>query len=163
MWRSTELYYEVSMDSNLEQRSLENLDLSCLPESENAVPATDNKKEMAEVSGNLDSNDVPLKTESWDLDVAVNQMSDITAKPKSLEVNTEDSGATESVHEGKDDVIYNSQLLFDEIDDCTPNVAANDFGAVMENAQEKDDSKCNIDSLKDDKNSTTVVDIEKYN
>ena len=115
---------------------------------------------MSAVSVNVESKVVPLKSEAQVLDVAVNQMSNITAKPKSPDINTEDSDATESAHEGKDDIIDNSQPLFDEIDDCTPNVGVNDVGAVMEDPQEKDDSKCNVNSLNDNKNSTTEVDIE---
>ena len=83
-------------------------------------------------------------------------MSDI--KPKSPEVNAEDSNATESANEGKDDIIDNSQPLFNEIDDCTPNVGVSEVGDDVENCPENDGS--NMDGLNDDKNSTAEVDIE---
>ena len=178
--------HEVSMDSSLEQRSLENPDVSCLPEIKDAVAATDNNQELSEVSVNMESNDVPSKREPQPLDVAANEMSAVSVnvdatnvkskkgsppvnesanetsdvKRKSPEVIVEDSNATESANEGKDDIIDNSQLLFDEIDDCTPNVGVSEVGTDMENCPENDETKSNVDGLNDDKNSTAEVDIE---
>ena len=172
--------YEASMDSSVEQRSSKNLDVSCLPEIKNAVATTDNNQELCDISANMESQDVASKTEdanemsavsvnvdatdvksqkgSSAVNASASEMSDV--KPKSPQVNAEDSNATESANEGKDDVIDNSQPLFDQIDDCTPNVGVSEVGDDMENCPESDDS--NMDGLNDDKNSTAEVDIENY-
>ena len=165
-------------DSSVEQRSSENLDVSCLPEIKNVVATTDNNQELSKVNVNMESQDVALKTENANemsavsvnvdatdvnsqkgspaVNASATEMSDV--KPKSPEVNAEDSNATESANEGKDDIIDNSQPLFDEIDDCTPNVGVSEVGDDMENHPENDGS--NVDGLNDDKNSTAEVDIE---
>ena len=142
--------YGVSLESTLEQRIAENLDVSSLPESSTENKVTVNNADMDEVSVNLASSQVSA------------HCGNETGKNYSNEIKSTDEVPVKVPTECKDEVIDYSQLLLHDSDDCTPSVKEiNESASVRETGDPKHEAKDNVDGLNDkDCNSTTEVNIE---
>ena len=131
--------YDVSLESMLEQRIAENLDISSLPESATENKVTVNSTDMDEVSVNLTSSQVSAHCGNEIEEIASNDTESADEVP--VRVPTE----------CKDKVIDNSQPLFGDFDDCTPSVKEiSESASVKETGDPKDEAKDNVDGLNDE-------------